>query len=156
VPIPTRRSVLLGALAAGALTACTDNSPATPGVPDPDEALVREALAAETSLLGLLSAVTRPHARRARELAGTLAVHTAHVQLLGHAVEDTPSPTTTPGAAFVGDDKAAYLTVARAEDALGLTLRRCAFRAESGPFARVLAGMAAAAAQQAVALRELA
>jgi len=42
--------------------------------------------------------------------------------------------------------------VARAERELGTTLKRHAFKAESGAFARVLGSMAAAAAQNAAVL----
>ena len=79
------------------------------------------------------------------------------MQLLADAVPDyTPVPVASPGPAFAGDDRAAFLAVARAEDNLGQTLRRAAFTARSGPFARVLAAMAAASAQQAVGIRGLA
>jgi hypothetical protein len=43
--------------------------------------------------------------------------------------------------------------IARREDELSLVDKRSAFAAESGAFARVLASMAASAAQQAVVLR---
>jgi hypothetical protein len=156
VPTPSRRTVLTGVVAAGALSACTGNSPVAPPAPDPDELIAAEALAAETALLALLEAVGRTHPKRVRALARTRGVHTAHVQLLTEAVKGAQTPAPSPGQPFTGGDRVAFLAVARAEDKLGETLRRGAFRAESGPFARVLAGMAAATAQQAATLRRLA
>ena len=64
----------------------------------------------------------------------------------------SPSPTAT-ASQVAEDPERALAAVARAEDELTLTGKRSAFAAESGAFARVLASMAAAAAQQAVLLR---
>ena len=155
--MPTRRTVLTAALAAGALAACTpEDSPAPEPQPNPDEAIAAEALAAEAALVSLLDSVTRGRPKRLRALAASRTVHVAHVQLLTEAVPGATTPVPSPGRAFAGGDRAAYLALARAEDELGQTLRRGAFRAQSGPFARVLSGMAAASAQQAATLRGLA
>jgi hypothetical protein len=51
------------------------------------------------------------------------------------------------------DPARALRAIARREDELALVDKRSAFAAESGAFARVLASMAASAAQQAVVLR---
>jgi len=147
--------VLTAALATGALAACTDETAvdATP-TEDPDGALATEALRTETAILALIDSLTAGRPRRLHELGATRGVHEAHVLLLGEAATPTSSP--TPPSAFTGDDRAAYLALAQAEDRAGQTLRRVAFRASSGPFARVLAAMAAASAQQSARLRSLA
>lgn len=156
--MPTRRAVLTAALA-GALGACTPDSTPAPRPSDtgadPDEALALEALAAQTAFLALLDAVTRDSARRLRALASTRTVHERHVALLTEAVPNPPTTQPSPGPALTGAGRSTYLALARAEDQLGQTLRRAAARAESGPFARVLASMAAAAAQQSFELRRL-
>ena len=97
-------------------------------------------------------------------------MHRQHVRLLTEAVPSDPpspasaspsppspaSPSASPSAAGVhvpADRAKALAAVARAEDELGLEGKRSAFRAESGAFARILASMAAAAAQQAALVR---
>ena len=155
--MPTRRLVLTAALATGALTACTSDETVDPApAEDPDAALATQALAAEAELLAVLDTVTADRPRRLKALAANRAVHEAHVQLLRGAATVAPGTPTTSARPFAGDDRAAYLALARAEDRLGQTLRRAAFSAQSGPFARVLAGMAAASAQQSATLRTLA
>jgi len=154
--VPTRRTVLTAALAAGALAACTpEDSPAPEPQPNPDEAIAAEALAAQTVLLALLDSVTHGRPRRLRRLAASRAVHLAHIQLLTEAVPGSVATEPSARPPFRGNDRAAYLALARAEDGLGQTLRRGAFRSQSGPFARVLSGMAAASAQQAATMRGL-
>lgn len=156
MPTPTRRAVLLGGTAAASLTGCTSTrSPAPAAEPDPDKALVAEMLTAEATLVALVEELGR-RPRRARLLQPTRDVHQAHVKLLteadpGSAPTVTSSPSPSP--ALRGDDRAAFLAIARAEDSLAETLRQGAFRARSGPFARVLASMAAASAQSAATLR---
>lgn len=148
--------MLTAALATGALGACTTDSTVDPTpAEDPDAALAMQALAAEAELLALLDAITADRPRRLRVLAANRGVHEAHVQLLREAASTAPDSPTSSAAPFTGDDRTAYLALARAEDRLGQTLRRGAFAAQSGPFARVLAGMAAAAAQQSARLRTL-
>ncbi|HET7689905.1 MAG TPA: hypothetical protein VFK41_05985 [Nocardioidaceae bacterium] len=155
--MPTRRLVLTAALATGALGACTTDATVDPvATPDPDTALAAQVLMAEAELLELLDSLVAGRPRRLEALAANRAVHEAHLQLLREAASAAPVTSTATPAPFTGDDRAAYLTLARAEDRLGQTLRRAAFSAQSGPFARVLAGMAAATAQQSAALRTLA
>ena len=86
-----------------------------------------------------------------KDLRDALAVHRSHERLLRGAVkgqtvylaEEPPIPHTA---------KDALDAVVRAEQALEEAQTALASRADSGVFARVLAGMAAAAAQQAVVL----
>lgn len=133
---------------------------------DPDVPLATAVVAAERALLDLVAASTRRHPRLERVLAGARAVHEAHVALFEDAVprgEPTPSSdptaaesiaTTVPGPGEVPRDRLRALrSVASAEDALALTAKQAAFAAQSGAFARVLASIAAAAAQQSAVLR---
>ena len=62
----------------------------------------------------------------------------------------SPSPTGSP--TVPARRPRAVAALADAEDRLALVGRRSAFAAQSGAFARVLAGMSASAAQHAVAL----
>jgi hypothetical protein len=134
---------------------------------DPDVALAAAVLAAEQDLVARIDASVAAHPRLRRVLAATREVHAAHVDLLADAAPDAPVPSPAPAAPDssspspadgqvlpVPDDPArALLALARHEDALSLTDKRSAFTAESGGFARVLAAMAAAAAQQAAVRR---
>lgn len=148
--MPSRRAFLTGAASAGLLAGCTETSTLPPPRPDADEVLANELQAAVSALVALIDAVGAGRPRRIRRLAPTRAVHAAHLDLLA------PGTTPTPASPFVGADRAAYLAVAAAQDSLGRTLRGGVARAESGPFARVLASMAAGTAQQAVLVRRLA
>ncbi len=150
----SRRTVLTATLAAGVLSACRPDDSAPPVPANPDEEIVAEALAAQTAFLALLDSVTQGRPRRRRALAATRRVHLAHRRLLAEALPG-PGPDPSPGTGFVGGDRLAYLALAQAEDELAAQLRAGALRAQSGPFARVLAGMAAAAAQQAITIRGL-
>ena len=92
--------------------------------------------------------------------------HAAHIALLEEAAPDEPLPTAGPSATATespegsfdvpSDPRRAVKRIARREDDLALTDKRSAFAAESGAFARVLASMAASAAQHAAALDRLA
>ncbi len=160
-----RRTALGGLLALGALAGgCTRETggeaaasgPASPspGAVDPDVALAAAALAAEQQMLATLRATAHRHRGLRTVLAGTRDVHRAHVRLLDDAVP-TGTPTTTPGQVPeppAGRDRA-LAALARAEDRLAENARHWAFDARSGAFARVLASMAAAAAQQSTVLR---
>ena len=153
-------------------TPTTAEAPAT----DPDVELATTVVAAERALLDRIDATVRRHPRLERVLAATREVHDAHVTLLEDAVPDEsgaseteteaasdPASPTEPGstptdetseAPRVPRDRARALrAVAAGEDDLALTAKQAAFSAESGAFARVLASMAAAAAQQSAVLR---
>jgi hypothetical protein len=137
---------------------------------DPDVALAATVLAAEQAVLDRVDATLARHPSLERLLTTTRAVHDAHVELLADAAPDSPaasptasptgSPTESPTEEAVADrvrvprDPArAMRALARHEDDLSLAAKRSAFAAESGAFARVLASMAAAAAQQSAVLR---
>ncbi len=178
----SRRTAVGGAAALGALavTGCTprgiDARPGpTPAVTrspdtDPDVTLAATVLADEQAMLDRVLATVRRHPRLGTTLAAARTAHTAHVDLLTAAVprdgvplgdarrrhrrrhrRRLPGRTRVPGRAA-----AALAALAREEDRLSLLGRRSAFAAESGAFARVLASMAAAAAQQARALADAA
>lgn len=176
----SRRTTLLGAVALGT-AACTPYSlgddqrragepsaaPTTEAPrADPDVALAASVRAAEQGLVDRIDAAVAAHPRLKRVLAATRDVHTAHVDLLAEAAPDGPVPSASPGASdgssptpgdepapVPGDPARALRALARHEDTLSLADKRSAFAAESGGFARVLASMAAAAAQQAAVLR---
>jgi hypothetical protein len=169
-PLPVSRRTALGAVVAAGLSAgCTgpaseESGDARTGAPeDPDVALVSEALATERHLLDRVVATVRRHPDLATALAGARATHRAHVRLLRAGVPaSTPtaspsasgSPSTTATAAPVPRTApSALLDLAAAEEHLGRSVGQDALAARSGAFARVLASMAAAAAQQAVHLR---
>jgi len=156
----------------------TRPTPTTAEAPaaDPDVDLATTVVAAERALLERIEATVSRHPRLERVLAATREVHGAHVALLEDAVpaeaaatdavtetSDPASPPVDAGATptdepagpgrVPGDRTRALRAVASAEDELALTSKQAAFEAESGAFARVLASMAAAAAQQSAVLR---
>lgn len=154
---PTRRQLTVGGVAVAllGLTGCTDDSAGSADPPaalprlrrNPDHDLVVASLAVEQAHLDRLTAVRRRHRPVRAALAASVAVHLSHVEVLRGAVEDAPAPEPdswpVPGAA------------ARALAALATSARSAAreqadiaMAAESGTFARLAAGMAAAAAQQ--------
>jgi hypothetical protein len=110
-------------------------------------------LRSERAMLGRVLATARRHPALAPSLSGARAVHRAHVALLREAVPDDTAP---PGGHRTGRVPArprqALSALARAEGRLGVAGQRNAVRARSGGFARVLASMAAASAQQAALL----
>lgn len=129
------------------LTACenvplesSDGGAAADGIADPDQALLDEAVRAEAEIVAMLTPMLRTLPARFRRAAQlTVAVHAAHLELLdGDLPVAEPSRRRTPTWRVVG-----------AEEALARRHGEAAVRASSGQFARVLAGMAAAAAQQA-------
>ena len=152
-------------------TASADERPEV----DPDVALATTVVAAERVLLEQVDATVRRHPRLERVLAATRAVHDAHVALLEDAVPDEsdveqgdagatepPGPGTDPDAdpeaepttpRVPRDAGRALRALATAEDELVLAAKQAAFAAQSGAFARVLASLAAAAAQQSATLR---
>jgi hypothetical protein len=160
-----------GVTGAAALAGCTapgpDESPSAPRASreDPDVVLLAAVLASEQRLLDRVVATLRRHpdlpAAQSAALAGARATHRAHVDLLqagGPSESPSPSgsgsPSTTATATPVPRTAtAALLALAGAEDDQSGSVRHEALAARSGAFARVLASMAAAAAQQAVHLR---
>ncbi|MDQ3616887.1 MAG: hypothetical protein M3393_09730 [Actinomycetota bacterium] len=129
---------------------------------DPDIALAVAALTEERSALDALEATASRHRRLMARLSPVIETHRAHVSLLAKAAPDDPSdaPSATPrrrsGAApsfrVPREEEASRKELVTAEVALSTAQRRHAFAAESGAFARLLASMAAAAAQHAAEL----
>jgi hypothetical protein len=172
-PLPvSRRTALGGAVAAAGLVAgCTapgsdgPRSAAGAGRQDPDVTLLSAVLASERRLLDRVVATLRRRpdlsVAQSAALAGARATHRAHVDLLrAGAPTESPSPSgsgsassTATAAPVPGTAAAALLALAGAEADQSGSVRHAALAARSGAFARVLASMAAAAAQQAVHLR---
>jgi hypothetical protein len=132
-------------------------------------ALAATVLTGEQAMLDRVLATARRHPGVAPALAEVETMHRAHVRLLTDAVPDdarsrasasasatsaapSPAPSGSGSAAVPGRPGAAHALLASEEQRLGRIGKRSAFAAESGAFARVLASMAAAAGQQAVAL----
>ena len=173
-PHPLTRRVAVGgltALAAAAVAGCTNrlghsdqqdsSAPARRARTNPDAALAASVLAQEQAMLAKVRATLRTHPHLAAPLAGAEDAHRAHVRLLARAVprDQTPAPVkaATPGPEPVpARPGPALAALARAEDRLSLTGRHSSFAARSGAFARVLASMAASAAQQAAVLTAVA
>ncbi len=134
---------------------------------DPDVALATAVLVEELALLARIEATLAQFTGLAGVLGPVQEVHQAHVSLLEDAVPGRPSTAGVPsgssgatasaspevGRTVPRDRRGALVALARGEDELAVVGKRSAFAAESGAFARVLAGMAAAAAQQATVLR---
>lgn len=167
----TRREALVSALAIGCLTAgCTtrtrDEHPAgnpvreQPPELDPDVALAAAALAQEQGLLDVVNATIRRHTDLRQLVASTLTTHQEHVRILTEAVPASspapPSPPEVPAVRVPDNATKAVRALSRREEQQSLSSKRSAFIAQSGAFARLLAGMAAAAAQQAVVLGQYA
>jgi hypothetical protein len=174
VPRPlvlSRRAAVGGVLAAVAalVSACTRGgrsagspggpsspAPTTPSpTPGPDVTLAVSVLARERALLDRVVATLRAHPTTDAALRGARHAHQSHVRLLSGAVPGTPTPaeTRTPPRRHQRVDvpphaPAALAAVAAAEQRLAAAERGAGLHARSGPFARLLAGMAASAAQQ--------
>lgn len=173
---------LAGAAVASGMSGCTPKGvdrrtkpqPSPPPTPeeDPDVTLAATVLGGEQAILDRLAATVRRHPGLRARLSPAQTAHRAHVRLLTDAVPDkatpsataTPSPTPTPASTpsgspspadtlvIPGHPGAALAILAREEGRLSLLDKRSSFAAESGAFARVLASMAASAAQHAVVL----
>lgn len=166
----SRRTALGAAAAAAAAvaTGCTSSDDSRPSATrtaspshspgtDPDVKIAATALAKERAMLERVSATARRHPRLAATLDGTRAAHRAHVALLTKAVpDDTPyrSPSPRAGSSVRVPRKPvpALSALAAAERRLGDAGARSSLAARSGPFARLLASMSAAASQQSVRL----
>ena len=169
----SRRTAVLG-FAAGALVAgcTTDREPARArgrrggeadevAEKDPDVPLAAEAVAGERAALDAVTATVARHTGLAAVLSAVRDAHQAHVHLLDDAAPDAPasaspsaSPTGGPTDPFrvPARPRAALRRLAEMEQQVSLANKRHAFAAESGAFARMLASMAASAAQQAFVL----
>lgn len=163
----SRRGLLVGA-AAAALSGCTsglkvrrgprrpasDPAPDRAAETDPDVALAASALSAERAVLALVEATGDRHVRLRGALQPAAEAHRAHIQLLADAVpDDTATDTPAPADVRVPRSAARALSaVVTAEDELSAGSRRHAFAAQSGPFARLLASMAASTGQHAAVL----
>lgn len=134
----------------GALATATGTGPATPRE-DPDADLLRTALALEATQVARLERVQELPLRppSARLVAAALRVHRAHVQLLrgDDAAPVVPDPA-APAVRLLARLPATELVIAEQHASAATT-------AASGPFARVLASLAAAARQQAQVLGDL-
>ena len=164
----SRRTALSvpAAVAAASVAGC--GSTAGPGSPstasrDPDEQVLRRAVAREERLRAELRAASRRHRRLGRALAAVDNVHGEHVVFLVRSLDPAPpsADTDVPAPdqadpADPADDADAVRGLARSERALARAHAAAALEARSGPFARVLAGIAAAAEQQAHVLDALA
>jgi len=129
------------------------------------------ALADEQSALDAVEATAARHRDLAELLAPVIAAHSEHVRLLAEAAPATPAPAAEAGAAaspssspsapdeqdprrhrVPREPQAALTSISATEQDLSTSIKRHAFVAQSGAFARLLASMAASAAQQAVVL----
>ena len=136
---------------AGTLTPTASASPAGREPSSPDVRLAAAVLRSEQALLDRVRATARRHPGLAPQLDAAQRSHRAHVDLLTGAVPPAARPS-RPAAdrhRVPGGSRAAMSALARAEEQLARRRRGHALQARSGPFARVLASMAAAASQQA-------
>ena len=172
-PVLSRRAAGAGFAALAAATALLTSGcdpeggldlPGLPETPDnPDEKQVAAGLRAEQQMFQRIALVRRRHRRLRDALAPTLAVHRAHVELLGGALDGAASDTDggvdagTRGSNPVPADPArAMADLVRLERLLADRHVATSVACRSGALARVVAVMSAAAAQQAVALAPLA
>lgn len=151
-----RRHVLVGAAAAVSLSACDvltdDEVEPGPGAPtrERDRQLADAAAAVEAGLVRLLHPLTSSGSARERRAArASLQVHLRHLELL-----DTEPPVPSGPRLDQRQARARRDRLRRAEEVASRRHRDSALRAASGPFARVLAAMSAASAQQAQVWRE--
>ncbi|WP_426244068.1 hypothetical protein [Nocardioides sp. LHG3406-4] len=124
---------------------------------DPDLKALADTQAATVEVAALVAATTVAHPALAGRLAGLVDLHAAHQSALaGAAAEraETPSATATPAGSpsVAADEPQALAAVRAAESKLATQLVGRAQRAESGPFARMLAVMSAALQQGLLAL----
>jgi hypothetical protein len=160
----TRRGLAAFGLASVAVLAggCTREDrralPKQPkAAPDPDTRLVSRALTAEKAVVALLVATAHRHAVLRPALRQPLRIHRAHVDLLaGASSSSSSSAGSAPRTPRVPSrQSAAVAALVDAERALHAAHVETAVKAESGVLARVVAGMAAASAQQQLVLSDL-
>jgi hypothetical protein len=143
---PTRRAVLLGAVAAVA-TACRPRRSAPAAAAPADLAALRSAISAEETLQATYDAVVAaaPRSERAR-LHAQKSTHAAHLDALRTLLPvGTPSAAATVTPAAVGSDRAA-LRRALADSGSGLT--DAALTAIDGQVAATLAAVGAVHLEQ--------
>lgn len=160
-----RRTVLAGGVGAAALlvAGCSlnnpfneDHTPAAEAVRrlDPDIAVAVQAVASIDAALRLVQATTGRHAALRPSLQPLIALHQAHRAALVRAVpHEVDLHAGQPAPAVAARAPIARQRVVAAERTLQGQLRGFTLRAESGPFARLLASMDAAVGQHLVAGR---
>ena len=116
-----------------------------PAPPDDDTEVAATALAATNRVADLVSRAAARHPGLAGPLADVTLMHHAHADLLTEAGEATEEAAPKP---VPGRSAAALALVLTEERALQATLAEAAGGAASGTFARALASMSAAVAQQ--------
>jgi hypothetical protein len=150
---PTRRAVVLGlATTTGlTLTGCSSGEVDLPGfpdpepAPDPDRPLVRRARRAEHDLYELVVNTRKKHRGLKQRLK---AVQQAHLDHLARLTTTSSLSVLTQERPVAKSPGRALADVAAAERELARTHAATALDVRSGPLARVIASMSAAAAQQ--------
>ena len=156
--MPSRRAVVVGMTSAAGLTlaGCTSDGdlPDLPGLSaptedaDPDLALVRRVQADELGAMRLVQRTRARHPELRARLADTLRFHQSHLEVLGDAATGTDRARRREESAVAAQPARALADVVAAERRLAVRHSRSALEARSGPLARTVASMAAAAAQQ--------
>jgi hypothetical protein len=159
-PLLSRRAALTtgAGVAAAALAGCgadTGTSAATDDEYDADLRLLRHAVDREQRVRAQVRAASRQQPRLRSDLRRIVDVHQAHIEVLSRSLEQRTNPTAVEkGPRLDARDTARDL--ARSERVLAEAHAKAALQARSGPFARVLAGLAASADQQGLVLDGLA
>ena len=164
-PVHSRRAVVAGlaglsAVSGLTLAGCSSDSGLSlpdlsgePSAPDPDRGLTRRVRDDEQQVLDLVDATVSRHRSLRGPLRSARRAHAAHLALLTPDGARRPSDRGSRRSPHVaGDPGRALAAVVDAEHALTRRHAASAVRAQSGPLARVVASMSAAAAQQATAL----
>jgi len=163
-PVLRRTTLAAAPLAAlaGGLAGCRwgpadDDAPTPAGSPgaapvDDDTEVAATALAATTRVVDLVARVAARHPGLAGPLADVTLMHQAHADLLAEAGEASEEAAPQP---VPGRSATALALVLTEERRLQATLAGAAGGAASGTFARALASMSAAVAQQRVRLGAL-
>lgn len=128
------------------------DTPGASATEDADGRIAHRARELELGVLVMLQDARESHRSLRQVLAEAEQVHREHVRLLDRAAGS--SRTSLPSSAATLVPEEALRRVVRAEQRLSEQHATSAVVTASGPFARVLAGMAAAAAQQSAALAD--
>jgi hypothetical protein len=160
-PLLSRRTALTtgaGAAVAG-FTGC-GVADGTPAAAEDDEyaadlRLLRRAVQREEQLAAELRHAARRYPRLRADLQRAVAAHEDHVEVLARSLGSRTTSTVVDDGPRT-DPASLARGLARTERRLAGSHAAAARRARSGPFARVLAGMSAAAEQQALVLDALA